>query len=79
MTTIILELMELEILEPSMFEGLGPTRARALVEAVRKVARRMVYDVPKSWKADNDDRAIEVDRLGLRNHVERKVAAWREA
>ena len=74
-----LELMELEILEPSMFEGLGPTRARALVEGVRKVAQEIVCDVPKSWKADNEPRAFEADRRLLRNHVKRKVAAWQAA
>ena len=75
-----LELMELDILEPSMFEGLGPTKARALVEGVRKVVQEVVYDVPESWKADNKKpRAIEVNRLYLRKHVEKKVAAWRAA
>lgn len=75
-----LELMELDMLRPNMFKGLGPTKARALVEGVLKVAQEMVYDVPKSWKADNNKpRVIEVDRRLLRKHVEQKVAAWRAA
>lgn len=72
-----LELMELRILEPSMFEGLGPTQARILVQKVRKVAQESVCDVPESWKAENEPRGVEMDRVLLRNHVERKVAAWR--
>ena len=72
-----LELIELDILEPSMFAGLGPTKARTLVEGVRKVAQESVSDVPKSWKVDNNSGAPQMDRLFLRNHIERKVAAWR--